>query len=142
MKPYEAIGWTLLNTTAITNIVSTRVWHGLRPEANTSAGSSLSQLPCINYYEVGSVQRLHGIESATYSINCRAHSPAQARDLAREVIDVFHGSDSVGTHGVMNGFTIGRASLKNDAGLIPEPDDYIFNAPVDILLVYPTNTVS
>lgn len=134
MTPYEAVGYAMAQTTTITAIVSTRVNHGLRPDGTTT--------PCINYYEVGPVQRFSGMESAVYSINCRAEDPDQARDLARLVIDLFHGADSTGTHGVQNGFTVSRASLRNDAGLIPEPDDDIYNAPVDITLVYATGTVS
>ena len=134
MKPYQAIGWTLLNATAITAIVGTRVNHGLRPQGTV--------MPCINYYEVGNVQRENGFERVTYSINCRANTAAEARDLARLVINLFHGASSTGTYGTSNGFDISRASLQNDAGLIPEPDDNIFNAPVDILIVYPSTTVS
>jgi hypothetical protein len=134
MKPYQAVGWTLLNTTAITAIVDSRVNHGLRPKG--------SRLPCINYYEVGNVQRENGLERVTYSINCRASSASEARDLARLVIDLFHGANSTGTYGTQNGFDFSRASLQTDAGLIPEPEDHIFNAPVDILVVYPSTTVS
>lgn len=134
MKPYQTIGWTLLNTTAITAIVGTRVNHGLRPVGTAT--------PCLNYYEVGPVSRFNGMESVTYSINCRAGSAGAARDLARLVTNVFHGADSAGTHGEQNNFQISRASLSNDGGLIPEPEDNIFNAPVDIIIVYPTDTVS
>ena len=134
MKPYQMIGYTLLQASAITAIVSSRINHGLRPVETT--------VPCINYYEVGPVGRSNGMESVTYSINCRATTAGGARDLARLVNDLFHGDDSTGTHGEMSGFEISRASLGNDSGLIPEPEDNIFNAPVDILVVYPSATVS
>lgn len=128
------IGYSLLQTTAITAIVSARVNHGLRPVGTT--------VPCINYYEVGPVLRFNGMETVTYSINCRDDSAGGARDLARLVIDLFHGDDSTGTYGEQNGFQVSRATLQNDAGLIPEPEDNIYNAPVDITIVYPSGTVS
>lgn len=135
MKPYQTIGYSLLNTTAITAIVSTRVNHGLRPEGTV--------VPSINYYEIGGGTRNNGIESTAYSINCRAATPAGARDLARLVLDLFTGSSGTGVYGYENStFEVSRASLQNDGGLIPEPEDGIYNAPIDIRIVYPISTVS
>ncbi len=134
MTPYELVGWTLNNTTAVTAITSTRIWHGLRPRNDT--------MPSINYFELGAGQREWGIERQGYSINCRAETPAAARDLAREVVTVFAGADGTGTHGTNNGFDVGRASLRAGQGLIPEPGDKIFNAPVDIDIIYAVSTVS
>lgn len=134
MKPYQAIGYLLINSSAISAITSTRINHGLRPNGTVT--------PCINYYEVGGTTRFNGIETAIYSINCRAETPAAARDLARLVVDLFAGASSNGTYGTQNGFDISRASLQNDNGLIPEPGDKIFNAPVDIQITYPSSTVS
>jgi len=134
MTPYEAVGWSLINTTAISAIVgSTNIWHGLRPKTTT--------LPCINYYELGTT-RHYGWETAIYSINCRSATAGGARDLARLVVDLFHGTSGSGIWGDANGFAVGRASLQNDAGVIPEPDDVTFNSPVDITIVYPSQTVS
>lgn len=134
MKEYQLVGYALNQTSAITDIVSTRIYHGLRPEGTI--------VPCINYYEVGSVTRISGIETAPYSINCRASSPNQARDLARLVVDLFHGTSGTGIQGTFNGFSVARASLRNDNGLIPEPDDRIYNAPVDIQIVYTSDEVT
>ena len=133
MKPYQAIGWTLLQTSAITNIVSTRVYHGLRPEGTV--------VPSINYYEVGGT-RTSGIEVQTFSVNCRASTAGASRDLAREVLNVFTGTSGTGVYGTMNGFSIARAALQNDNGLIPEIEDDVFNAPVDISIAYAISTVS
>jgi hypothetical protein len=133
MKPYAAIGYWLLNTTAVTAITSTRINHGLRPVSTI--------VPCINYYELG-VARGNGIESATYSINCRASTASGSRDLARKVLDLFSGSTGMGVYGEQNGFEISRASLSNDGGLIPEPEDGIYNSPIDVRIVYPISTVS
>ena len=94
MMPYEAIGYMLINSSAISAITSTRVNHGLRPKG--------TDVPCINYYEVGGTTRFSGIETAIYSINCRAETPAAARDLARLVLDLFVGSSSTGTYGTQN----------------------------------------
>ena len=133
MKPFELIGYSLFQTSAITAIVSNRIYHGLRP------GRTIA--PCINYFELNN-RRFAGIETATYSINCRATTSQQARDLARLVKNLFGGADGLGVHGVQNGFSVGRASIANDAGLVPEPEDNIFNAPVDVQIVYAVSTVA
>lgn len=133
MKPYQAIGWTLLQTSAITAITS-RIYHGLRPEGTT--------VPAINYYEVGGAGRLPGMESVTYSINCRAATAGAARDLADLVLDLFAGTSGTGIYATQNGFDIARASSGAEVGLIPEPDDGIYNAPVEITMVYSLSTVS
>jgi hypothetical protein len=134
MKPYQLIGWTLLNTTAVTAITSTRINHGLRPSGTI--------VPSINYYELGTATRQHGMEQVVYSINCRASTPGVSRDLARLVLNVFIGSNGDGTYGENNGFEVTRASLEVDGGLIPEPEDGIYNSPVDVRIVYPVSTVS
>jgi hypothetical protein len=134
MKPYQAVGWTLLNTSAITAIVSTRVYHGLRPQGTT--------LPAINYFQLAGPGRSDGIETPVFSINCRASNAGAARDLARLVVNLFGGAHGRGTYGTQNGFDIARASLRQDQGLIPEPDDNVFNSPVDVQLVYAVDTVS
>jgi hypothetical protein len=82
------------------------------------------------------------MERQQFSINCRAGSAAQARDLARVVMDVFAGTEGRGVYGTANTFEVGRSSLANDDGVIPEPDDRTFNAPIEVTLVYPVSTVS
>lgn len=82
------------------------------------------------------------MERQQFSINCRAGSASQARDLARVVMDVFAGTEGRGVYGTANTFEVGRSSLANDDGLIPEPDDRTFNAPIEVTLVYPVSTVS
>jgi hypothetical protein len=135
MKPYQAIGYMILNTSAITAITSTRVYHGLRPVGTV--------VPCINYYELGGGQRGKGMESVQYSINCRATTAAASRNLARLVLDLFTASNGMGIDSIVNSsFQISRASFSNDGGLIPETEDGIFNSPVDIRVVYPISTIS
>lgn len=133
MKEYQIVGYSMFQTTAITTIVGSRISHGLRPKGTS--------VPCINYYEIGN-RRNNGIETATYSINCRAKKSQQARDLARQVKNLFGGADGLGVHGTMSSFTIMRSSIATDAGIIPEPENDIFNAPVDIQIVYAVSTVS
>jgi hypothetical protein len=58
------------------------------------------------------------------------------------VMDTFIGSNGDGTYGYNNTFEVSRASLSVDGGLIPEPEDGIYNSPVDVRIVYPVSTVS
>ena len=133
MTPYQVIGWTLLQASAVSAIVSERVWHGLRPEGDT--------LPCINYYEIGGL-RYNGMETQPYSINCRAATAGGARALARVVITALVGTCGTGMQGTNNGFDIARMSLRADQGLIPEPEGSVYNAPIDVQLVSSVDTVS
>ena len=134
MTPAQAIGYALVNSTAISAIVydpvlGYKINHGMRPNGTSP--------PCINYYELGGVSRLPGMESMAYSINCRATTAGAARSLARLVLDYFAGTSGTGTYHVLGTFEISKASLSNDGGLIPESTDGIYNAPVDIRIVYP-----
>jgi len=141
MKSFQAVGYSLINCSAVTAFTTAnRITHGMRPQT-----SSLSALPCINYYELPGTRK-NGIGSATFSINCRAVTADTAMNLAEKVIDLFHGSSGTGVYGdsgsAGNIFTVARASLKSNNGLIPEPDSSCYNVPVDILLTYPLDTVS
>jgi hypothetical protein len=137
MKPYQFIGWTLINATAVTAIcTSNSIFHGMRPSA-----SALSTLPSINYFEL-SGRRFNGTESIAFSINCRAVTASTAIDLARVVDEVFHGTAGTGMTGTNNSFDVGRSSLIQNQGLIPEPDNSGYNAPVDVRIVFASSTVS
>ena len=136
MKAYQAVGYMLSHTTAVTSIVSTRIYHGTRPQSG--------DVPCINYYEVGPGSRKADIESVRFSVNCRASSPAKARDLARCVATVFGGAQGngiTGTIGTSDLFSVAKCSVIMDGGLIPEPTDSVYNAPIDILLVCSTGDI-
>lgn len=133
MTPHELVGYSLLQTTAITAICSTRVYHGLRPVGTTT--------PAINFYALPGNRRW-GIEANHFSVNCRAADPAVAMELAREVVTLFGGTSGTGIYGEQTGFTVMRAWIENEQGLIPETEDEIFNAPVDIVVVNATATVS
>lgn len=135
MKPHQAIGYMMLNTSAITAVTSTRIYHGLRPVGTV--------MPCINYYELGGGSRGKGFESIIYSINCRASTASASRDLARLVENLFSASNGMGIDSIVNNsFEISRSSFSNDGGLIPETEDGIFNSPIDIRVVYPISTIS
>lgn len=134
MTPAEFMGWTMHNTSAITAITSTRITHGSRPQNTVT--------PCINYYQLAGRGRFYGIEVPTFSVNCRADTAEGARDLARIVVTTFSGSSGTGMYGTNNSFDVARVSLRADQGLIPEPADNLYNAPVDIQLAYASATVS
>ena len=134
MSPSELVGWTLSNTSAVTSYTSTRIYHGLRPTATIT--------PCINFYQLGGATWKYGMEVATFSVNCRATTAEQARDIARVVVQTFHGSAGTGLYGTNNSFDVARSSLRADQGLIPEPTDSLYNAPVDIQVAYQTSIVS
>jgi hypothetical protein len=134
MTAHEAVGYILLNASAITAITSTRITHGLRPKDTA--------VPCINFYELGGGDRWQGMERSTFSINCRAATAKVARQLARLVIDEFDGTYGNGTYGQVSSFSVGRASLASDNGIVMETEDRIYNAPVDVTLVYASSAVS
>lgn len=133
MVDHQFIGYTLLQTTAVTAITSTRVYHGLRPQS-----SSLSSLPCINFYQMSGGGKKNGSKSVTFSINCRAVDPAAARSLAEIVSDTFGGPSGTGVYGSASSFTVARSSVVRDGGLIPEVESGCFNAPIDVMIVYTT----
>ena len=137
MTPYEFVGWTLNNTTAVTAITSTRIYHGLRAQ-NTA-------LPAINYQELGAGSRWYGYERQPYTILCRATTPAGAQDLKRVVTTAMAGSAGTGIHGRNNGFTLDLGTLIADQGLIPEElvdSNTVYNAPIDVQLIYAVSTVT
>lgn len=135
MTPSQAIAKSLAAATAITAIVpAARIYHGDRPQGDA--------LPALNYYELPGGIRANGFERITYSFNCRATTAATALQMAREVANLFGGTSSNGTYGYQTGFEITRASIRSTYGLLPEPDDKCYNAPVDILFVYPSSSVS
>jgi len=141
VKPYQAVGWLLNQSSAVTVFTTAnRITHGMRPQV-----SSLSSLPCINYYELPG-GRKNGMGAVSFSINCRAVTADTAMNLAEKVTDLFDGSSGTGVYGnagtAGNMFSVARVSLRNNNGLIPEPDSSCYNVPVDILVTYPLDTVS
>lgn len=134
MTAAQLMGWSMINTTALTTLVSTaNIYHGLRPKSTT--------VPAINYFE-GTLTARNGIENQPFVVNCRDVTAAGAMAIAREVMEIYNGSVGTGIYGTQNGFDIGRAFMENAAGVIPETEDNIFNAPVRVILIYPSTTVS
>jgi hypothetical protein len=133
MKEWNAVGFLLAQTTAVSALVGSRIYYGLRPTGTT--------VPCINYYDVSSVRKA-AVESVRFTINCRAATPGEANTIARKVVDLFHGADSTGTYGMASSFTILRAFVDSGPRLIIETEDNIFNSVVETVIVFPSNTVS
>jgi len=132
----QCIGYLMLQTSALTNIVSTRIYNGNKPTTAT--------VPSINYYELSGGQRRWGFERVSYSINCRAATAETALALARNVDELFNGTSGTGMYGYTSSgsaFEITRASTRQRQGLIPEPDDGLYNAPVDIFIVFPASSI-
>jgi hypothetical protein len=143
MTPSQAIGYALNQTSAITAIVGNRIFAGNRISTGT-AGTII--LPAINYFDLPGGIRKNGIESVTYSINCRAKDKTTADQLSRLVVDLFHGTASTGIYGTMNNFNVARASLRNLQGGIFEASfqitEQVYNCSVDIQFVYESSTIS
>lgn len=134
MTAANMIAVSLSQVTALTAIVGSRIYHGMRPAS--------TKVPCINFFEVAGGQRINGYERETYSINCRATTAATAIMMAKLVTDLFHGTAGTGTYGYQTGFEMSRMSLRQKQGLVPEVSDNLYNAPVDIFIVYPTSSVT
>ena len=134
MTGSQAIGYILNSVTAISAITSGRIYNGQRPVTTT--------VPCINYFEMAGGRRYIGFERVTYSINCRATTAETALQLAKLVDETFNGIDGMGVYGESNGFGIARASTRQRQGLIPEPEDAIYNAPIDVFIVFHKNAIT
>jgi hypothetical protein len=137
MTSGQAIGALLNSITAITAIVSTRIFNGSRPTGTV--------VPCINYYEMPGGKNRYSEQTVSYSINCRAATAETALNLAKIVDETFNGTSGTAIYGYVSSgtvFSINRAWTIQRQGLLPEPDDNIYNAPVDICIVYPAGTVS
>jgi hypothetical protein len=137
MSPSQCIGLLLNQATAVTSIVSTRIYNGNRPDTTT--------VPCINYYEIAGGKKENGFYRQSYSINCRAVTAETALSLVRTVEDLFNGSSGTGIYGYASSgsvFGITRSFTKQMQGLIPEPDDGLYNAPIDIMIIFPATSIA
>ena len=139
MKPGQFLCYTMLQTSAITNLVSTRVIDGPIPQS-----TALSVLPAINVTEQPGGNERNGIGERIFTINSRAKNNNDAENLSREVIKLFNGLSGNGKYGSMNGFDVARISLRDDGvnGLIYEESTGYYNYPIDIVMVYTLDTVS
>ncbi len=137
MTNSQSIAVILNSVTAISNIVSGRVYNGNRPGTTT--------VPSINFYEMPGGYNRYGMQHVSYSINCRATTAEAALSLAKLVDETFNGSSGTGTYGYASNvsvFGIARAFTERRQGLIPEPEDGLYNAPVDVFIVFPNSSIS
>lgn len=134
MSPSQAVAVAINSVTAITAIVGTRVYNGNRPGTAT--------VPCINFYEMPGGKKVNGFYRQAYSINCRAATAETALMLCRLVEDLFNGTSGTGTYGYLTNFEVTRACTRQMQGLIPEPEDGIYNAPIDIQFIFPSSSIS
>lgn len=135
MTASQSIAVILNSISAITAIVDTRIYNGNRPATTI--------VPSINYYEMPGGQNRFGIQRVGYSINCRATTAETALGLAKLVDETFNGTSGTGIYGYASNVTIfgiARAYTERRQGLIPEPDDSVYNAPVDIFMIYPNDS--
>lgn len=129
IRPDQFVGKTLLEATAISAIVGTRVYYGLRlPDKNGNI------FPAINYYDLPGNR--NAIKRNVYSINCRAKKIEEAKALSEKVLDLFVGENGFGTCFDSTAFSAFRVSLVTSHQVIPETESGVFNSPVDIAIVY------
>jgi len=122
---WQAIGYKLLNTSAITAIAgSTQIWHGNKPEPRTG-------FPAINFFQISKVLMHNGVvEQTLWQISCRASKPADAMDLAQEVQIAFQN-----IQGAQDGFDLILGDT--EAGqVIFEEDPDVYHVPVTVRVTY------
>lgn len=132
MDALQFVCYTLKNTTAITNIVSTTsIVHGLRP---SSASGNVSR--SINVFKLGGNR--FGIKQITVSINCRGESDTISGQIQSLVMDTLIGEDGLGKYADVTGFSAYRMALVAEHNTIPETEGTVtlYNSPVDISIVY------
>jgi len=136
MKPWDLVGYRLLNDSTITAIVGDRIWLMVRP-------ASSAQKPCITFHPVdfsGDAFQVSGgtVQNPTYQISCRAETPQGSAELGRLVgISFNRGS------GTLNGFDVLICNQQpTGGGVIPEDDGECYLTPVLIQFVYQDNTIT
>lgn len=132
MTAIQFVGYTLINTTAITAITTAdRITSGVR--SKTASGLAI---PSINYSKLAGDR--FGLKNIVVAINCRAATEVDAENLQSLVTDTFVGSDGRGKYADVTGFSAYRISLVKEHSTIPETEGTvtIYNSPVDIMIVY------
>lgn len=132
MTAIEFICYTMINTTAITSIVSaSNITHGLRPISSVA-----NVVRAINVLKLSGGR--YGIKQITASINCRAETDKIAEQIQSLVIDAFCGSDGLGKYADVTGFSAYRIALVKEHNTIPETSGAVtlYNSPVDISIIY------
>lgn len=132
MDATQFVCYTLKNTTAVTNLVSTTsIVHGLRP--SSSAGNVIRS---INVLKISGNR--YGVKQATVSVNCRGETDTISEQIQSTVMDTLVGSDGLGKYASVTGFSAYRIALVAEHNTIPETEGAVtlYNSPVDISIVY------
>ena len=125
MDIWQAIGQKLNAVTAVTDIVSTRIYHGIYPKSVAVA------FPHIVYFAVTESILANGvIVVPQYQITCRAELPETAMQLGDEVAAIFQNMDEA-----ISSFSIIRGTVLNKFLLFEAGTD-VFSVPVTIRLVF------
>lgn len=135
MQAWEAIGNKLLNTTAITDIVGDRVYHGHIVPENI-------QFPIINFFQLPGdafVRDTKGhIENPTFQISIRGEDLNQIMDLARTTMELFQ--DFQGR--VNSSFDINITNITGFGGVLWEQEGSIYHIPIDVKIVFENSTAN
>lgn len=128
MRIDQALGKKLLNTTSITTIVESRIYHGLRLPDELS-------YPCINFFSLPEILIETGIlTQVDFQVSCRATGAGDCEELANAVT-----SEMMNLKETVTSPTTELDNIKiNNAqafklGLLFE-DDGVFHVPVTVKL--------
>ena len=122
---WQAIGYKLLNTSAITDIAgSTQIWHGNKPEPRTG-------FPAVNFFQISKVLLHNGlVEQTLWQISCRSAKPAQAMELAQEVQVAFQNIQER-----QDGFDLILGDTESGQVIFEEDPD-VYHVPVTVRVTY------
>jgi len=138
MSPLQFVGYAMIQATSITSLVqSSKITSGTVPSS-----SSASAMPSINYYKLSGDR--FGLKRINVSINCRDTTQEKAEKISSEVLDLFVGTQGLGTYAdvesstSVSGFSAYRISLVAEHNVIPETSGTvtIYNSPVDISIIF------
>jgi hypothetical protein len=130
MKDYQFIGYKLLSTTAVTSIVSQRIYHGNGPESMT--------YPAITYFQSGypAMTYQNTISRRRYQIDCWANSAAGVRDLEQAVTNTMDNASGTFTNSAGSSFDIQATDVMLYGPMIYESGTNLYHQPIDIRLIY------
>lgn len=132
MTLLEAIHVYLSSKTALTALVSTRIYRVIRPQG--------SELPALAYRKVSGSDELYQSGTSTLGqtrigFTCWAADPSQAeaiRDVIRDVLQNYSGTITSGAESVV----VVRSHLETDAEFYDPPQDAsgsgLFSASIDV----------
>jgi len=128
MRIWEAIAVKLTATSAVTSLVGSNIYHGMRPPKDTGDYS-------LNYFEVGGqdiILDTRGVvENPLYQISCRARTASNAEEFALVV-----GTTLQNMQEAMEGFSVNFANLAPGGELIEEEDGKWYHVPLTMRFVF------